>query len=190
MNNDEKNIPQQRAATNQYAYIWNYNAHVEHQHNYYGDKPEQKEEKCKLVDLKFFDKFDTLEQQAKLRKALKGVLPRMDADSGRDWVAVYIAYHYYIGREFIMKGHSDFFADIEALLPGVLKKVNAGETGDKRYKAYTDLLRLECQNWFILNECLPPMSEWTSSKYMYRVDQAKRERIQQIAKDVYQGLKK
>lgn len=190
MNNDDKKITQHTATTNQYAYIWNYNAHVEHQHNYYGDKPEHKAEEYELVDLKFFDAFDTLEQQEKLRNALKDVLPRMDADSGRDWVAVYIAYHYYIGREFIMKGHSDFFADIEALLPGVLKKVNAGETGDKRYKAYTDLLRLECQNWFILNECLPPMTEWASSKYHYRVDQTKRERIQQIVKDVYQGLKK
>ena len=27
---------QQFAGVNQYAYIWNYNAHVEHQHNYYG----------------------------------------------------------------------------------------------------------------------------------------------------------
>ncbi len=32
---------QQFAGVNQYAYIWNYNAHVEHQHNYYGGKPEK-----------------------------------------------------------------------------------------------------------------------------------------------------
>ena len=32
---------QQFAGVNQYVYIWNYNAHVEHQHNYYGGKPEK-----------------------------------------------------------------------------------------------------------------------------------------------------
>jgi hypothetical protein len=42
MNNEDKNKPQQQlAGVNQYAYIWNYNAHVEHQHNYYGGKPEK-----------------------------------------------------------------------------------------------------------------------------------------------------
>lgn len=192
MNNDEKNTPKQCAATNQYAYIWNYNAHVEHQHNYYGDKPEHEAKDYELIDLKFFDdgSFDSLEQQDKLRTVLTGILPRMDVDSGRDWVAVYIAYHYYIGREYIIKGHSDFFADIEALLPGVLKKINSNETGDKRYKAYTDLLRLECQNWFIVDDCLPPIREWTSARYMYKVDKARRDRMQKIVIDIYQGLKK
>ena len=109
-----------------------------------------------------------MERQHVLRSAVNGVLPRMDTESGRDWVAVYIAYHYYMERELIMKCHADFFADIDRLLPGVLKRVNKAETGaDKRYKAYTDTLRLECKCWFILNECLPPMQEWTSAKYPY-----------------------
>ena len=41
MNNDEKKRPQQYAGINQYAYIFNYNAHVEHQHNHYGGKTEK-----------------------------------------------------------------------------------------------------------------------------------------------------
>ena len=143
------------------------------------------------VDFAFFEdrRFCTMVSQEKMRRVLKGVLPRMDADSGRDWVAVYIAYHYYIGREFIMKGQADFFKDIDGLLPGVLTKVNARETGDKRYKSYTDLLRLECANWFVLDECLPPMREWTSKRFCYHVDDARRGRIQQLVKDIYQGWK-
>ena len=37
MNEDEKQV-------NQFAMIWNYNAHVEHQHNYYGGKKEEEDD--------------------------------------------------------------------------------------------------------------------------------------------------
>lgn len=154
---------------------------------------EADDEDYEYVDFVFFDdrRLSTMESQNRFRRVLKRVLPRMDVDSGRDWVAVYIAYHYYIGREFIMKGQSDFFKDIDTLLPGVLTKVNDQETsGDKRYKAYSDLLRLECPKWFILDECLPPMQEWTSKRFEYQVDDTRRRRIQQLVKDIYQGLKK
>ena len=196
MNNDEKNKPQRHAGINQYAYIWNYNAHVEHQHNYYGGKPEEMADEtqaAQLVDFKFFtaDGFDSIERQQVLRSAVKEALPRMDTESGRDWVAVYIAYHYYIDRQLIMKCHADFLADIDRLMPGVLKRVNTAETGaDKRYKAYTDTLRLECKCWFIQHECLPPLQEWTSAKYPYPVDADRRKRIQTLVKEIYQRLKK
>ena len=87
-----------------------------------------------------------------------------------------------------MKRHADFFSDIDALFPGLLTKVNDNEKSrDKRYKAYTDLLRLECKNWFIENESLPPFNEWTSKCYTYHVDENRRKRIQQLVKDLYQG---
>lgn len=166
----------------------------QHVHVNVNRQPQQAdEEDYEYVDFVFFDdrRLSTMESQIVFRRILKSVLPRMDVDSGRDWVAVYIAYHYYIGREFIMKGQSDFFRDIDALLPGVLTKVNNQETsGDKRYKAYSDLLRLECPKWFILDECLPPMREWTSKRFEYQVDDTRRRRIQQLVKDIYQGLKK
>lgn len=166
----------------------------QHVHVNVNRQPQQAdEEDYEYVDFVFFDdrRLSTMESQIVFRRILKSVLPRMDVDSGRDWVAVYIAYHYYIGREFIMKGQSDFFRDIDALLPGVLTKVNDQETsGDKRYKAYSDLLRLECPKWFILDECLPPMREWTSKRFEYQVDETRRRRIQQLVKDIYQGLKK
>ena len=159
-----------------------------------GTKTEEAEvvEEVELVDLKFFDakKFGTMERQQKFRQVLLNVIPKMDVDSGRDWVAVYIAYHFYIKRVFIMKGYADFFTDIERLLPGQLTKVKQEEPkGDKRYKSYTEALASECGNWFILDECLPEMAEWRSSKFNYRVDDNRRSRIQNLVKEVYQGLK-
>lgn len=158
-----------------------------------GKESSSGDEDCEYVDFVFFEdkRLSTMDAQNKLRRVLKGVLPRMDVDSGRDWVAVYIAYHYYIGREFIMKGQSDFFKDIHALLPGILTKVNEAEnSNDKRYKVYSDLLRLECSKWFIFDDCLPPLQEWTSKKFEYQVDDTRKKRIQQLVKDIYQGLKK
>jgi hypothetical protein len=165
----------------------------EHVHMHVSGQPQQAaDEGYEYVDFVFFadKRLTTLEEQNVLRRVLKGVLSRMDVDSGRDWVAPYIAYHYFIGREFLMKGYVDFFTDIEGLLPGVLTKVNADETGDKRYKAYTDLLRAECANWFILDDCLPPMQVWSSNQFTYHVDDTRRKRIQGIVKDIYQGLQK
>ncbi len=158
-----------------------------------GNTPHQAtEEQYNYVDLKFFDEkcFGTLEKQDVLRRVIKHTLPRIDVDNGRDWVALYIAYHYYKEREFIMQGYADFFTDIEGLLPDMLTKINIeAESGDKRYKSYTQLLQRECQLWFIDNECLPPMTEWTSKRFNYGVDKDRRSRIQKIAIDIYQGLK-
>lgn len=51
------------------------------------------------------------------------------------------------------------------------------------------LSKLECQKWFILNGCLPKVQEWTSSQFRYNVDDTRRRRIQQLVKEVLQGLK-
>ena len=158
------------------------------------DKPQTAaaEEVRELVDTVFFDrkKFGTIERQERLRNAIRGVLSKLDVDNGRDWIVVYIAYHYFMECELIMKGQSNFFKDIDALMPGLLTKVNHAETScDKRYKAYSDLLRLECQKWFILNNCLPKVEEWTSSQYRYNVDDTRRRRIQQLVKEVLLRLK-
>ncbi len=158
-----------------------------------GNTPQQVDsDEYEYVDLKFFDerKFDTLEKQNALRRVMKRMLPKMDVDNGRDWVAIYIAYHYYVNREFIMLGYADFFSDIEGLLPGVLTRINQEvEKGDKRYKAYTMLLQRECQNWFIVDECLPPKQEWTSKRFSYGVEKERQKRIQTMVRDVLQGLK-
>ncbi len=158
-----------------------------------GNTPKQvDEEEYEFVDMEFFDRnrFNTLEKQNAFRRILKNILPRIDADNGRDWITVYIAYHYYIDKLAMMVDYVPFFADIERLMPGVLTKVNKeADKGYKRYKAYTDLIRLETPNWFIINGCLPPMLEWTSTKYNYGVDIDRKRHIQKLVKEIYQGLK-
>lgn len=185
MSEEEKQV-------NQYAMIWNYNAHVEHQHNYYGGKKEGAADDAShdLVDLTFFSMkhFGTMESQDRLRGVLQKATAKMDVNSGRDWVAVYIAHHFHVNMLKLAKNYVGFFTDIEALLPDVLTKVKKGEQGDKRYRSYTEALSSECGNWFVDHECLPPMNEWTTLKYRYHVDNERRKGIQQLVTEIYQGL--
>ena len=143
-----------------------------------------------FIDLKFFTSkaFNSMEGQAALRKLLKESVQKINVDAGRDWVAIYIAYHYYTNARALMKKYAYFFADIEALLPNVLTKVNQEEQGDKRYKKYTESLSNECPKWFVDNTCLPPMNEWTSAKYRYGVDDERKKKMQGIANEVYKGM--
>ena len=144
-----------------------------------------------FIDLKFFTSkaFNSMERQAALRKLLKEFVQKINVNAGRDWVAIYIAYHYYTNARALMKKYADFFADIEALLPNVLTKVNKDEQGDKRYKKYTESLSTECDKWFVDDSCLPPMNEWTSAKYRYGVDDERKKKMQALVNEVCKGLK-
>ena len=95
MKNDDKDIRQQ--PIQQLAMIWNYNAHVEHQHNYYGGKPERAREVFVPVDLQFFDPvlFGTEEGQKGLTALVKEAAGLIDVNSGSSWFGLYAAYRYY-----------------------------------------------------------------------------------------------
>ena len=180
---------------NQIAWILNYQSKIEHQHIHFGDKPagkkSEEEGDFEYVNFKFFDtrKFATTGQQQRFRNLLQGILPQMNADNGRDWVALYIAYHYYVNQLCLMKGYVNFFTDVESLLPGKLTKIRVEEKGDKRYKPYTDALSSECDKWFISSGSLPPMAEWRSANYHYKVDDDRKRRIQTLVKEIFQGMK-
>lgn len=134
--------------------------------------------------------FASMEGQNQLRALLTGLLSRMDVDSGRDWVAVYIAYHFFIGQRMLMKRYADFFCDIECLLPGVLTKLDNRHSGYNRYKSYIASMALECNKWFVDKGCLPPMNLWRSNSYTYQVDDNRQDRIQALVAEVYQGLRR
>ena len=144
----------------------------------------------RLLDLDFFDseKFRTIKGQVKLRVLLNDILPQINVDSGRDWIAVYIAYHFFMNKVTLMKNFSTFFSDIEALLPNTLNKIKEDQTGDKRYKSYTEALSNECDKWFINSGCLPPQNEWKSRDYLYTVDDNRRRLIQNIVTELYKGM--
>ena len=145
-----------------------------------------------FVDLVFFEKkhFGTYERQVALRKLLKEVFKRMLLDTGRDLVAVYIAYHFLIDKLVNLKTYTDFLQDIDGLMPGALTKIKEDETNrSQRYKSYAESLATECEKWFIDYGSLPDKRMWKSKVNKYNVDDDRRERIQNLVTITYQGMK-
>ena len=78
MNDEKQDNGKQASVTNNYAVIWNYNAHIEHQHNYYGK--EKKDEK------------ETVPIKDQMKMAVAETLKQGFWWSNRSWAVVYRIY--------------------------------------------------------------------------------------------------
>lgn len=148
------------------------------------------DDEFEFVELKFFDAelFGTYECQMALRKLLKDSFKRMALDTGRDLVAVYIAYHFLKNQLCIMKQYTNFIHDIDCLMPGKLTKKQTKGKNKQPYKTYIESLSKECEKWFIDNDSLPDKTEWTSGEYKYHVDEKRRIKIQDLVKNIYKEM--
>ena len=153
------------------------------------DVPPPPQNSPQLLVLKYFTIFNTVQKQEALRNAIKKILSRIDVNAGRDWIVIYVAFCFYTGNQKLTKRYADFFHDIDLLLPDLLNNVcHDGKTNSQRYRKYTQMLSIECSFWFVLNSCLPPLSEWTSRQYVYHVDQNRQRLIQSVVIDVLKCL--
>jgi hypothetical protein len=189
MSNEEN----QQLAIQQFAMIWNYNAHVENQHNYYNGKPmsDDAEEVFVPRQLQFFDmvSFGSEEKQPKLIAMLRDVAPQIDTTSGRGWFCIYAGYRYYKQQLAVLGGYADFFADIEALIPDKLTIIDTTKEGEARYHNYTQLLGREASLWYMDKEKLPPLNEITVWKNRFKGDKNRYAANAKIIIDVYKRLK-
>ena len=189
MNNEEN----QQLTIQQFAMIWNYNAHVEHQHNYYNGKPMEADAEEVFVprQLQFFDMvaFGSEEKQPKLIALLREVAQQIDTTSGRGWFCIYAGYRYYKQQLAVMGGYADFFADMEALVPDMLTKIDATKEGKARYHNYTQLLGREASAWYMDSKKLPPLNEITVWKNRFKGDKNRYAANATIIIDVYKRLK-
>ena len=73
-------------------------------------------------------------------------------------------------------------------LPGILKRMNQQESGNKRYKPYSELLRREADSWFVFDGSLPPINEMVY-KPCFGCTEDQFRRSSKIIKDLYRRLK-
>ena len=183
----------QQLAIHQFAMIWNYNAHVEHQHNYYNGKPMKADAKEVFVprQLHFFDMvaFGSEEKQPKLIAMLKEVAQQIDTTSGRGWFCIYAGYRYFKQQLAVIGGYTDFFSDIEALVPDLLTGIDVTKEGEVRYHSYTVLMGREASAWYMDGKKLPPLNEITVWKNSFNGDKNRYAANAQIIIDVYKRLK-
>ncbi len=193
MSKDDQNI--QPTVNNQFAWILNYQPTIEHQHIHMGsqtvDDVQDAEEVFVPRQLQFFAmvKFGSEEKQPKLIAMLRDVAHQIDTTSGRGWFSIYAGYRYYMQQLAVMGSYADFFADIEALMPDLLTKIDATKEGEARYHNYTQLLGREASAWYMDGKKLPPLNEITFWKNRFSGDKNRYAANAQIIIDVYKRLK-
>ena len=141
--------------------------------------------------LRFFDmvQFGSEEKQPRLIAMLREVASQIDTTSGRGWFCIYAGYRYYKQQLAVMGGYADFFADIEALVPDLLTKIDATKGGEARYHNYTQLMGREASAWYMDKGKLPPLNEITVWKNRFGGDKNRYAANAQIIIDVYKRLK-
>lgn len=148
------------------------------------------DEAWEAVELRFFNmrKYGSDEKQRQLREVLRYASTKIDTNNGRDWFCVYAADRYAEGCTGCRLGYVEFFADIETLMPGVLRRINGQEQGYKRYKGYSELLRREADNWFVFNGSLPPINEMVYQP-AFGCSKEQFKRYGRIIKELYKMMK-
>ncbi len=193
MSKDDQNI--QPTVNNQFAWILNYQPTIEHQHIHMGSQKDDDVQDAEEVfvprQLQFFDMvaFGSEEKQPKLIAMLKEVAQQIDTTSGRGWFCIYAGYRYYKQQLAVMGGYADFFADMEALVPDLLSKIDETKEGEARYHSYTQLLGREANAWYMDKGKLPPLNEITVWKNRFSGDKNRYAASAQIIIDVYKRLK-
>ena len=141
--------------------------------------------------LQFFDMvaFGSEEKQPKLIALLREVAQQIDTTSGRGWFCIYAGYRYYKQQLAVMGGYADFFADMEALVPDMLTKIDTTKEGEARYHNYTQLLGREASAWYMDSKKLPPLNEITVWKNRFNGDKNRYAANATIIIDVYKRLK-
>ena len=157
--------------------------------------PEEQKADAKEVfvprQLQFFDMvaFGSEEKQPKLIAMLREVAKQIDTTNGRGWFCIYAGYRYYKQQLAVMGGYADFFADMEALVPDLLTKIDAMKEGEARYHNYTQLMGREASAWYMDSKKLPPLNEITVWKNRFSGDKNRYAANAKIIIDVYKRLK-
>ena len=142
-------------------------------------------------ELRFFDQvvFGSEEKQPQLIAMLREVAQQIDTTSGRGWFCIYAGYRYFKQQLAVMGGYADFFADIEALMPDILTKIDTSKEGEARYHNYTQLLGREAQAWYMDKDKLPPLNEITFWQNRFDGDKNRFAKSARIIIDVYKRLR-
>ena len=142
--------------------------------------------------LRLFDMvtFGSEEKQPKLIAMLREVAMQIDTTSGRGWFCIYAGYRYFKQQLAVMGGYADFFADMEALVPDMLTKIDTTKKGEARFHNYAQLLGREARAWYMDGKKLPPLNEITVWKNRFNGDKNRFAANAKIIIDVYKRLLK
>lgn len=107
------------------------------------------------------------------KDVLRECIAKIDTEGKKEWFCLYAAWRYYRREHEKSGGFVDFFTDIDALFPGLLKDVRNDLPGNRRLKPYCDMLSYEYKLWAVDGGKLPPMQVWAHSDWTRRYKNSK-----------------
>ena len=142
-----------------------------------------------IPELKFFLDVDD-KDAAEFKEVLRECIAKINTKGKKEWFCLYAAWRYYKKERETDGGYVDFFTDIDALFPGLLKDVRSDLQGNRRLKPYCDMLRYEYNNWAVSDGKLPPMQVWAHEEWtrQYKNSWKTIQRMQALVRDFYKAF--
>lgn len=139
-----------------------------------------------MPEFKFFDGVRD-DMAPDFKDLLRECIIKLNTDGKKDWFCIFAAWRYYKKEREKNGGFVDFFTDIDALFPGLLKDIKPNDTTNRRFKPYCDMLSNEYKRWAVADGKLPPMQVWTHEEWVRAYDNKHDtiKRMQALVRDFY-----
>ena len=159
------------------------------------DTPSQKKQNLsdietpEIPELKFFHQVSN-KKAPHFKEILRECIARINTEGKKEWFCIYAAWRYYKKEREVSGGYVDFFLDIEALFPGLLKDIKTDDKTNRRVKPYCDMLSYEYKLWAVDNGILPQMQVWTHHDWTckYKNSEETIKRMQALIRDFYKAF--
>lgn len=139
-----------------------------------------------MPEFKFFS-YVSDEKAVEFKEVLRECIAKIDTEGKKEWFCIYAAWRYLHRQRTTDGGYVDFFVDIDALFPGLLKDLRTDLQGNRKYKPYCDMLSNEYKRWAVDNDVLPPMQTWRHSDWTQKYNNSKTaiKRMQTLISEFY-----
>lgn len=139
-----------------------------------------------MPEFKFFYQVSDADA-IEFKEVLRECIAKIDTNGKKEWFCIYAAWRYFQKERDAKAAYVNFFTDIDALFPGLLKDLKTDEETNRKYKPYCDMLRYEYNNWAVADGKLPPMQVWSHSDWtrLYKNSWETIKRMQGLVKQFY-----
>lgn len=113
-----------------------------------------------MPEFRFFHQVSD-DMAVEFKELLRNCIAQIDTEGKKEWFCLYAAWRFFQKEREVSGGFVDFFTDIDAMFPGLLKDIKRDDKTNRRFKPYCDMLSYEYKRWAVADGKLPPMQVWT-----------------------------
>lgn len=142
-----------------------------------------------MPEFRFFHQVSD-DMAVEFKELLRKCISQMDTEGKKEWFCLYAAWRFFQKEREVSGGFVDFFTDIDAMFPGLLKDIKRDDKTNRRFKPYCDMLSYEYKLWAVADGKLPPMQVWTHSDWtrLYKNSWENVKRMQGLVRQFYMAF--